>query len=191
MKKFFKFILIFIILIIFFLILNTIRNYYIINKIRNNEIKFFSDMSSYYIKIESHFSYTEPTNSIESKTTVTDVKEVYYKDNISLIKNYRNGQLVNIENNTDENVTNLSNSPTYTDVMKIDFIIKEDFSDNIIKLYLLNFIKTNNNTYIINGAEGRFYYNIDNGLLSKYILSDSRYEIYSIEKNNVTDSDMN
>lgn len=75
--------------------------------------------------------------------------------------------------------------------MKIDFIINEEFSNNKIKLYLLNFIKTDNDNYIIEGSEAKFYYNKNSGLLSQYSISNSRYEIYSIEKNNVIDSNMN
>lgn len=190
MKKTLKILFILISLIVLILLINTIRNIYIINKIRNNENKYFSDVLSYKIKIESHFSYYEPNND-NNVIDETDIKEIYFKDNVYLVKNFRNGQLLNVENNSSEKISNYFNSPSYEEIMKIDFIIKEEFYNNIIKFYLLNFIKTDNENYVIYGSEGKFYYDKNSGLLSQYKLSDSRYEIYSIEKNSVTDSDMN
>ncbi len=189
MKKFFKILFILMILIILIVLINAIRNVYIISKIRKNENKYFSDISSYNLKIESHFSYYEP-NSDNNVINETDIKEIYFKDNVYLVKNYKNGQLINTENNASEKISNYFNSPNYTEIMKIDFIIKEEFSNNKIKLYLLNFIKSNDNNYILEGSEGKFYYNKDNGLLSQYYLNNLRYEIYSMEKNNVEDNDL-
>ena len=199
MKKFFKLIIIFLILIVLILTINTVRNIYIINSIKKISNQYFSDMKSYKGKIESYSSYTSTENNTEVLTNVIDVKEFFYKYNIYLVKNYRNDQLEDIQwKNADTNET-ASNNPTnnnledkfiYTDIMKIDFLIKEDFSNNKIKLYLLNFIKTDNKNYIIDGKEAQFYYNKENGILSKFYIDDSRYEIYSIEKNTVTDNDL-
>lgn len=188
MKKFFKILFILIILIILIVLINTIRNVYIINKLRNNSNKYFSDISSYKIKTESHFSYYEPNN--DNKIDETDITEVYFKDNIYVIKEYINGELINTETTSIGKISNYPNSPTYSELMKIDFIMKEDFHNNIIKLYLLNFIKTNENDYILDGSEGKFYYNKDTGLLSLYNLSSSRYVRFYLEKNNVEDNDM-
>ncbi len=198
MKVFLKFIIICIVLCIALILINTIRNIYIINNILERSNQYFSDITSYKGKIESYSSYSSE-NNIEKTLNVVNTDEFFYKDNIYLLKRYKNSQIESIlwkNTNTNEfiNTANETDDITdkfiYTDIMKIDFIINENFKNNKLKLYLFNFIKSDNQNYIITSNENEYYYNKENGILTKFYLDDSRYEIYSIEKNLVTDEEL-
>lgn len=192
MKKFIKFVIILIVIVMLMVLCNTIRNIYIINKIKNNSNQYFSDMKSYKGKVEA---YTNFDKNSEDKSL--DVQEFYYKDNIYLIRQYTNNQLISTEwknANTGEQVSNYSEDMQekfiYTDIMKVDFIIKEEFANSNLKLFLFNFIKTDEENYIIQGRLADFYYNKNNGILSKFYVDDGRYDVYTIEKNSVTDDEV-
>lgn len=194
MKKITKLIIIFILIIICALIFNMIRNIYIINKIKNNSNKYFSDMNSYKGKIEFFSTKISDDNVTEENI---DREEFYYKDGIYLIKRYSKDKLINIEwknVNTNEQISNSSNDVQgefiYTDIMNLDFVINEEFDNNNLKLYLLNFIKSDKNNYIITGRQTDFYFNKETGVLSKFDAKNGHYEIYSIDKNNVNDEEL-
>lgn len=194
MKKITKLIIILIVIIIFSLMCNMIRNIYIINKIKNNSNKYFSDMNSYKGKFESYSVRIFDNNTTEEKI---DTEEFYYKDGVYLIKQYFENKLIAVEwknTNTNEQISNYSDDVqekfVYTDIMNLNFIINEEFHNNNLKLYLFNFIKSNENNYIISGKEADFYFNKETGVLSKFDANNGHYEIYSINKNNVEDEEL-
>ena len=183
MKKFVKILIIVIIVLALIIICNTVRNIFIINKIIKNESNYFSDMNSYQLKIESHYVNNLQDGEPLEETSTT---EYYFKNDKLATKKYINEELENTEYADTDVIPN--NNFKYTDLMKINFLIENDFSNNKIKLYLLNFITSDKDNYIIKGSEFSYYYSKETGLLSKNSKDDLRYEIYLIEKNNVDDS---
>lgn len=185
MKKLLKFLIIFIIIVVVLTLINTIRNIYIINKIKNNSSKYFSDMNSYKLTINSEASYavrdSVKTNNTNSKT------EIFYKNNKYLVKNYINDDELGNTEWQDYNTDKIN----YAEIIQINYYLKELLLNNNLKIYLLNIIKTDKDNYIINFSnELTLYFNKENGLLSKYTNKGQHTEFFSIEKNTVIDIDL-
>lgn len=179
MKKYVKIIIIILVVLAILLILNTIRNVSIINKLRNNANEYCSDMTSYKITIV-YDDYAKVISNSNETVEGTYTETVYYKNNKFIKKTLFQCEGLEDEENTEE----LEES-TYLDYMKIDFFLNEYSKlSNKIGLYCLNFIKTNDDCYIINFDNIAFYFNKETGLLKEYPIS-----TYSIEKNTVTDEE--
>lgn len=191
MKKFVKIIIIILILIILILGINTVRNVCIINKLKNSYNQYFSDMISYKIFTKEYVKYT--VEGIDETKKSQNTKEIYYKDSKYLIKN----KIGNYEPDI-ELVDKVESEKKYDDFMDylesltVDGLKTSHFNNPIIELYVFSFIKEDSQNYIIYPfSRDTFYFNKENGIVSKVVQKDgSLFQEYSVEKNTVTDEDM-
>lgn len=179
MKKVLKIIVICIIVIILLIFGNVIRNVCIINKLKNNANKYFSDMNSYKLTINSKYS---TINQETDERLVGDyIQEIYSKDNRIIRK-----EIYHCEGLEPEETQKIEDEDVFKNIMKVDFpfevlSVKEKFI-----FYFFNIIKLDNQSYIIKyNPDVTAYFNKETGMLEKY----NSYT-YHIEKNTVTDEDM-
>jgi hypothetical protein len=186
MKKVLKILLIILLVLVILLIINSIRNYKILNRVFTAEENFLFDNQNLYLEIKVNF-----TNG-EQKYTNT---KIYYKDGIlNKIFLWSNKEDSNIYytiswQNELEKIAYKSSFSSDDDAKDREYI--EDTVNNLediklqllelklsslgnIKLYmktnLLNFIKTEDNCYIISYINKKYYYvNKDTGLIEKSI----------------------
>lgn len=190
MKKFLKIIIIGLILIVLILVINTIRNVYIINKLKDISSQYFLDMSSYKVCVEENVEYT--IEGIDGTMNSQNTEDIYYKDNKYLIKNQINSDEPDIELvDKEEKENKYKDFMDYLEGMTIDGL-KLQFNNPTIELYVFSFITENNQNYIIYLLNRMtFYYSKENGIVSKIVQKDgSVFQEYSVEKNTVTDEDM-
>lgn len=178
MKRIFKIIVICIILIILLIFGNAIRNIYIINKLKNNANEYFFDMDSYKLIIKSKYSTINPETN---KSVIGDcIQEIYSKDNKTIVKEfyYCEGLEPEERQKIEED--------TFKKIMKVDFAFEALSVREKFIFYFFNIIKLNDQSYIIKyNQDVTAYFNKETGMLEKY----NSYT-YHIEKNTVTDKDM-
>ena len=200
MKNLLKlFFLIFILVITIFSI-NLIRNYFILNKIHKLNFETYKNLNNFYYTDTLTYSYS--TGNFQNAKT-----EIYYKDEIILLKTYDSDKLTQTiwkNTNTNELIKlheNGTNSNENLDISLENYInnifplLNKNLIFEIIKNNPFMFIKSKNDYYIINDSQNKqeLYILSYSGILDKlYIQNENTSFEYLInfEENIVTDKDI-
>lgn len=189
MRKYIKFFCIIIFIIFLLFILNTLRNYFLMNNFLSSQKKYLESLTNYYAIQE--VSSTISSNKLYSKT------EQYYKDGIYLDKCYQYNELTNliwINTITKEKIYfDVTNSEEYHPIEDNNYSIMFTLKNFTLSQYIFNFLIPKNNQYrIFLGKNSHIYYNKDTKICEKYeVISELPVTItYSITENCVTDADI-
>lgn len=178
MKKSLKIIAIVFSILILVLLINSIRNIYIVKYLHKIYSQYISDIASYEIIVNENTMYT---NSETSEQVTSQSSYTYdYTDDKLLIKTTINGEEPTTEliDKSDSKYIN------YLEEMTIDKL-NENFNISYVKLYMFSFIKEDNKNYIICPLNSdKFYFSKENGTISKIVKNnDWVFQEYSVEKN--------
>lgn len=179
MEKVKKIIIICLIVIILLILGNAVRNVCIINKLKNNANKYFSNMNSYKLTINSKYSTINPETN--ERVEGDCIQEIYSKDNKIIIKEF-----YYCEGLETKESQKIEDEDTFISIMQADFPFEVLSAGEKFIFYFFNIIKLDAQSYIIKyNPDVTAYFNKETGMLEKY----NSYT-YHIEKNTVTDEDM-
>lgn len=196
MKKVLKYVIIILIIILVIFAINLARNYFILKDIYEKNENYLENCNNFY--------YSEDRTLSDGITTKL---EIWYKDNISLIKNYQDEELISIiwqnwETNEilitpEKESEGAPTTPFLNEKETMEEILlfnKRVSFDEVFKANILRIIGKEGNNYIINDDIYQKKVNKDTGMVEEFTtaLKQSRFwvEKDKIELNKVTDDDI-